>query len=204
MGLWRNLFGPGQNEVWGDLARQIGADFTEAGWFKRGRVDLHAKNHTITLDTFDVGGGETSSTYTRMRAPFRNGSGLTMNIFRDNTFARLGKLVGMQDIVIGDAFFDNAFVIQGQPEARIKAFLQDAKLRELIRAQPRIAFQVAKGKELFSQKYPDGIDDLQFLCAGVVKDAQRLKLLFEMFARAIDRLTEIDLGCRFDVQVTPK
>jgi hypothetical protein len=110
----------------------------------------------------------------------------------------------MQDIVIGDAFFDDAFVIQGQPEARIKAFLQDARLRELIQAQPRIAFQTAKGKQLFAHKYPDGIDDLQFLCVGVVKDAQRLKLLFEMFATAIDRLTEIDPGCRFAVQMTPK
>ena len=204
MGLWRNLFGPGQNEVWGDVAKQIGADFTEAGWMKRGRIDLKAKDHTITLDTYTDGGGENSSTYTRMRAPFRNGSGLKMNIYRDNAFARLGKLVGMQDIIIGDAFFDDAFVIQGEPEAKIKAFLQDAKLRELIQAQPRIAFQIAPGKRMFSQNYPDGIDDLQFLCDGVVKDAQRLKQLFELFATAIDRLAEIDPGCRFDVNMTPK
>lgn len=204
MGLWRDIFGPGQDEVWGGLAKQVGADYTPGGWAKMGRMDLHNGDVVITLDTYTVSTGKSSATYTRMRSPFQNTAGMAMNIYRKSIFTGLGKLMGMQDIPVADPMFDDHFVVQGNPEPRIVAFLRDAKVRHLIEAQPGIAFKIKKDDGWFSKQYPEGIDELYFVCAGVMKDELRLKNLFELFVTAIDILSAPDFGCVFDVKLTPK
>ena len=204
MGLWRNLFGPGQNEVWSGIAKEIDADYTPSGWARKGRIDLHRDNFIITLDTYTMSSAESSATYTRMRSPFKNPNKLVMNIYRENIFSWVGKLLGMSDIAIGDAFFDKEFIVQGSPEPKIKTFLQDAKLKLLIKAQPSVWFKIRKDNGWFSKQYPDGIDELYFQCSGVVKDEARLKQLFELFTFSVDKLSEIDPGCRFGINIVPK
>ena len=49
-----------------------------------------------------------------MRAPYINPEGFRFTIYRKGFFSGLGKLLGMQDIEIGDPEFDEAFIIQGQ------------------------------------------------------------------------------------------
>ena len=115
--------------------------------------------------------------------------------------------MGMQDITVGDALFDDHFVVQGTPEPAIVAFLQDAKIRGVIEAQPSFAsvlFKIKKDDGWFSKQYPDGIDELYFLCAGLVKDEKQLKQLFELFVASVDALSEGDYGCDFKVHQTPK
>jgi hypothetical protein len=204
MGLWRNIFGPGQDEVWGGIAREIQADYTPAGWMQRGRIDLQHDGVVMTLDTFTISTGKSSTTYTRMRSPFRNGSHLAMNIYRESIFSGMGRWMGMQDVTIGDAFFDQQFVIQGKPEATIKAFLQDPKLKGLIQSQPDICLKIKPDDGWFSRHYPDGVDELYFQCLGVMKDEARLKHMFELFSVAADKLSELDPGVRFGVNIKPK
>ena len=73
-----------------------------------------------------------------MRAPYVNPEGFRFTIYRKGILSELGKLFGMQDIEIGDPEFDEAFIIKGTDEARVQNLFADAKLRELIRAQPTI------------------------------------------------------------------
>ncbi|HEY2346120.1 MAG TPA: hypothetical protein VGH80_09585 [Xanthomonadaceae bacterium] len=205
MGLWRDIFGPGQDEAWGALAKQIGADYTPGGWAKAGRIDLRKDGYIITLDVYTVSTGKSSTSYTRMRSPFRNTRGMAMNIYRKSILTGLGKLMGMQDITVGDALFDDHFVVQGSPEPAIVAFLQDAKIRGLIESQPAYAsvlFKIKKDDGWFARHYPDGIDELYFLRAGLIKDEQQLKQMFELFTASVDRLSQA--GCAFDVHQTPK
>jgi hypothetical protein len=204
MGLWRNIFGPGQNEVWSGIAKRINAKYTPADWMHQGRIDLQGENFIITLDTYTVNTGKSSATYTRMRSPFKNTKNMAMHIYRENMFNWLGKLMGMSDIVVGDEFFDKEFVIQGSPESKIVAFLNDTKLKQLIKAQPYVSFKISKDEGWFRKQYPDGIDELYFQCGGIVKDEARLKQLFELFVASIDKLSEIDSGCEFGVHITPQ
>lgn len=204
MGLWRNIFGPGQNEVWGGIAKEINAAYTPGDWMHMGRIDLHRENCIITLDTYTVSTGKSTATYTRMRSPFKNTNNMQMQIYRENMFNWLGKLMGLSDIVVGDEFFDKEFIIQGKPESKIVAFLSDTKLKQLIKAQPYISFRILKDTSWFRKHYPEGVDELYFQCGGVMKDENNLKQLFELFVVAIDKLSEIDSGCRFDIHITPK
>ncbi len=204
MGLWRDIFGPDQDEVWGGIARQINATYTPSDWLKKGRIDLRGPNYIITLDTYSEMQGKYRHTYTRMRSPFRNTKHVGMNIYRETGFSWLGKLIGMSDIVIGDPLFDNEFIVQGRPESMVVAFLDDRKLRRMIKAQPDIAFKIRNDDGWFATQYPQGIDELHFLCRGYVKDEARLKRLFELFVASIDQLSAIGSGCQFGVNITPK
>ena len=51
--------------------------------------------------------------HTRMRAPFPNPSGFRFSIHRASIFSTVGALLGMQDIQVGHAEFDEDFVIKG-------------------------------------------------------------------------------------------
>ncbi len=191
MGLLRELFGPSKDEIWSQLSREIGAEYVEGGFFKTGQVVLSHRQWKITLDTHTVHSGESSITYTRMRAPYVNKDGFRFNIYRKNIFSGIGKLFGMQDIEVGDDFFDEQFIIQGEPEQLVRSLLLNGMIRQLIQSQPNIHFQVKDDEGLFQQSFPEGVDELYFEVLGVIKDKERLKSLFDLFALVLDELCRL-------------
>jgi hypothetical protein len=103
-------FGPSKEEVWRQLSEEIGADFVQGGLWKGSKVQVHVRPWTITLDTYTASSGDSSTTYTRKRAPYVNPEGFRFTIYRKGFFSDLGKLLGMQDIEVGDPEFDEAFI----------------------------------------------------------------------------------------------
>jgi hypothetical protein len=61
----------------------------------------------------------------------------------------------------------------------------------LIAKQKEIQFSVKDDEGWFGSKFPDGVDELYFSVVGVIKDTDRLKLLFDLFAETLDRLTRM-------------
>ncbi|HHH76244.1 MAG TPA: DUF3137 domain-containing protein, partial [Phycisphaerae bacterium] len=189
MGFLRSIFGPSKDEIWGQIAKDIGGKYTDGGFFGQDVLRYRAGEWEITLDTYEdtyVNGSDDTfaddnTTYTRMRAPFMNKDKLYFKIYRKGIFSAVGKIFGMQDIEIGDKYFDDNFIIQGNNEEKIKLLLADPKLKELIQAQPNICFQIREDEGWFSTSFPDGVDELHFECYWVLKDEKLLKSLFEMF-----------------------
>jgi hypothetical protein len=194
MSFWKKLFGPSLDEVWGQLCREIGAEFVDAGFWHGGRkVQAHVKDWTMTLDTFTVSTGKSSTTYTRIRTPFVDEGGFRFTVSRSGFFSELGKRwFGMQDIEVGHAEFDRHFIIQGTDEARVRALFANARIRELIQAQPQISFGIKDTEGWFGAKFPDGVDELYFVVVGVIKDVARLKTLFDLFAETLKQLAQMD------------
>lgn len=191
MGLLRQVFGPSKEEIWSQLSQELGADYQEGSFFKEGKVVLSHREWEITLDTYTVHTGKSTIIYTRMRAPYVNRDGAWFNIYRKSVFSWVGKLFGVKDIEIGDSFFDEEFIIQGEPEALVSRLLSNVEVRQLIQAQPGIHFQVKDDDGWFKSKFPEGVDELYFEVVGVIKDRERLKSLFDLFALVLDEL------CRF-------
>ena len=96
---WRcRLFGVDYNDVWGALAREIGARHDAGGWWKYGKVVADVGAWQMTLDNHVVSNGKSAITYTRLRAPFVSRGGLRFLVYRRGVFSDLGKMLGMQDI----------------------------------------------------------------------------------------------------------
>jgi len=184
-------FGPSKDEVWRQLSQEIGAEFVEGAFWKGNMVRVHLKPWTITLDTYTVNTQHSSVTYTRMRAPYINPEGFRFTIYRKGVFSDLGKLLGMQDIEVGDPEFDEAFIIKGNDESKVLSLFANSKIRQMIQDQPKIRLGVKDSEGWFGPKFPADVDELHFQVVGVIKDAARLKALFDLFAAVLDQLCRI-------------
>jgi hypothetical protein len=83
MSFLRKVFGLSKAEIWQQLCNEIGAEFIQGGIWKGNKVVARVKEWTITLDTYSqttsTGQTTTSTTYTRLRAPYVNQDGFRMN-----------------------------------------------------------------------------------------------------------------------------
>src|SRR3954453_20346655 len=194
-------FGPSKDEVWRRLSEEIGAEFVQGGLWKRSKVQAHVDPWTVTLDTYTASSDDSSTTYTRLRAPYVNPDGFRFTIYRKGFFSDLGKLLGMQDIEVGDPDFDEAFIIKGNDESRGRALFSEPKIRQMIQAQPKIRLEVKDSEGWFGPKFPEDVDELHFQVVGVVKDVNRLRSLFDLFAAVLDQLCRIGSAYKQDAEV---
>ncbi len=184
-------FGPSKNEVWRRLSQEIGAEFVSGGFWKGDKVQMHVKDWTITLDTYTESHGESSFTYTRMRAPYINREGFQFTIYRKGIFSGLGKLLGMQDIEVGDPDFDEEFIIKGNDEFKVRDLCANPQIRQMIKAQPEIHLELRGNAYWFGHRLPDSADVLHSQVVGAIKDIERLKSLFDLFAAVLEQLCRI-------------
>jgi hypothetical protein len=193
---WRQkLFGVSKKDAWDALAHEIGAHVEAGGWWRADKVMLNVAGiWQITLDTYTVSTGKTHQTYTRLRAPYVNRDGFRFRIWRKSIFSNLGKMLGMQDLEIGDSLFDEDFIVQSNDPARVKLMLQNEQIRSYIAAQPRIRFTVQDDEGWFGAQFPEGVDELRFSALGVIKDLDRLRQLFELFIKTLQELHRIGLA----------
>ena len=200
----KSIFGSSKDEIWTQIATDIGGEFIEGGFWGTDVLIYKHGEWQILLDTYVVSTGTSSHTVTRMRAPFVNKDDLYFKISREGFFSSIGKFFGMQDIEIGDPFFDKQFVIKGNNQEKIKLLLANSRIKELCQSQPRIHLSIKDDEGWFGTDFPEGIDELYFECVGVIKETERLKALFGLFCLVLQRLVQIDSAYEDDPQVTLK
>lgn len=198
MGILRKLFGPSRDEIWSQIAYDLGAEYRDGGFWERNYISYLHGEWEIVLDTYTQSTGKSSVTYTRMRAPFVNRDGLYFKIYRAGFFSNMGKYFGMQDIEVGDEYFDKDFVIKGNDQFQIARLLAGDDIKALIERHPRIHFEIRDDEGIFTKNYPEGVDELYFQCVGVLKDENRIKDLFDLFAYTLERLVDIDSAYAHD------
>ena len=187
----RQIFGPSKEEAWRALCHQIGAEFVDGGLWNGDKVVARVNQWTITLDTYTVSHGKSSTTYTRIRAPYVNKDGFRFKIYRSNFFAKIGKMFGMEDIKVGDTLFDEEFIIKGNDRYKVQALFANDRIRGLIRAQQSIHLQVKSTKDFYGAM-SHSVDELYFQVVGVIKNVRRLRSLFELFAEILNTVCHLD------------
>jgi hypothetical protein len=204
MRLMHRLFGPSKKEIWKQLSERVQGKFVAGGFAKGDKVIVEHGGWALTLDTFAVSTGKVVIVFTRMRAPFVNPSGFRFQVYRKSVFSGLAKFFGMQDVEIGDPPFDADFIIKSADEARIRQLLSNPRIREIIQKQKDVHFAVKDDEGWFGTKFPDGVDELYFVVAGVIKDIDRLELLYELFTETLDELCRMGAAVDTPPNVTVK
>lgn len=188
MNTFRKWFGPSREEIWRQLSSELGGNYIEGGLWKGDKVQIAHGEWSITLDIMVVSSGKSSTSYTRLRAPYINPDKFRFTIYRRGLFSDLGKFFGGQDVEVGHEDFDRDFIIKGSDERKLKDLFASARLRELIAAQPQIRLTVKDNEGFFGPTFPENTDELCFYTLGIIKDVNRLRLLFDMFAETLDQL----------------
>lgn len=202
MGVLREIFGPSKKEIWSQIAVDIDGEFLDRGFWKTDVVVYQHREWQLVLDSFFRSTGKSQIPYTRMRAPFINKDRLYLKMYRETFFSSIGKAFGMQDITIGDEYFDRKFVIQGNKEEKIKHLLYEPKLKQLFDIQPKVYVEIKNDDGLFGTSFPAGVDQLYFECLGIIKDLKNLYHLFELFSLLLERLVKIDSAYEDDPNVS--
>jgi hypothetical protein len=183
------MFSSSTDRIWRRLCAEIDADYIQGGsWWKGDKVEAVHGEWTVTLDTLAA---SRTLYYTRLRAPYVNPDRFRFTIYRRGRFSDIAKWFGMQDVEVGHPEFDRDFVIKGNDKEKLRALFDNAKLRELITAQPQVYFTVQDDEGMFGVDFPPDTDELCFYVLGIVKDVERLKLFFGLFAETLDQLCRI-------------
>jgi hypothetical protein len=184
-------FKASRQEIWQRLSAAIGANYVPGTFWKGDKVQATHGEWTIQLDTFMVMMGNAPVSFTRLRAPFVNPDQFRFTISRRDVFQDIAKWFGMQDVEVGHADFDRDFIIKGTDEAKLRALFDAQRIRELISAQPRVHLTVKDDEGWFGPEFPPDADELSFVVPGIIKDEERLKQLFELFAETLEQLCRI-------------
>lgn len=201
MGMLRKLFGPSREEIWGQLAQEVGGHLVHGRLGKGTKVIAKVGEWTVTLDLFVVPAGNTVIPITRLRAPFVNPDGFRFSISRKGLFSGIGKFFGMQDVEVGFPEFDEAFIIKGNNESQLRMLFSDSALRQALNAQKEVQFEVCDDEGWFGPDFPQGVDELRFYVGDEIRDLERLKGLFDLFAITLHRLCAIGSAYEQDPNV---
>jgi hypothetical protein len=204
MSLRQRLFGPSKKEIWKQLSERVHGKFVAGGFAKGDKVIVEHGGWALTLDTYAVSTGKVVIVFTRMRAPFVNPSGFRFEVYRKSVFSGIAKFFGMQDVEIGDPPFDHDFIVKSADESRIRQLLSNTRIREIITKQKDVNFAVKDDEGWFGTKFPDGVDELYFVVTGVIKDIDRLELLYELFTETLDELVRMGAAADTPPNVTVK
>lgn len=184
--MFEEFFGPNRNELWRQLAAQIGATYELHPVWHTSWVRLQHRQWTIVLDVHYQG----KVNFTRMRARILNRDGFWFTIYPRGVVSTARKWLGMQDVVVGHERFDVDFIIQGNNEASLKALFDNAELRFLMESLPNVHFSIADHDHSF-WGLPEGIDELCLTTKDEMRDLVRLKLLFALFQETLDELRRL-------------
>jgi hypothetical protein len=179
-----------QAQGWRDVAAALGGRYVEGGVLRFDGVEVARQGWTVTLDTQFLPTSKTTDT--RVRAAYVSLDGLRFRVCRRHVLSGIGALLGLQDVEVGDAGFDHAFVIKASDEAKVRALLSDAKVRARIAADPGLVLAVQDVEASGSRGYvPAGAVELSCTLAGNVWDLDRLEGSLDLVAATLARLREI-------------
>jgi hypothetical protein len=195
MAILERFFGPTREEIWEQLAEEIGGNFYDGGfWLGDSKVRAHVGDWVVTLDTYKNNAG---TVFTRLRAPFVNKDGFVFSLFREGSFEDHHS-VDEQDLEVGQADFDQAFVIKSNSVEEVKKLFADEEIRTLLRKQREVFFSASKESGWYSKDFPEGIGELLFLARGKIKNLARLKELYALFGETLDQLCKIGAATHDD------
>ena len=178
-------------KIWEQLAEELGGRFVKGKGLKKDKVMARHREWVISLDHFVRSSGNTHIPMTRIRAPYVNRDDFIFRIYRKGLFPGIGKLFGVQDIVIGYPEFDDPFIIQGNDEKKLRMLFDHQDIRDLISFQPRIKMLIQEDGGWFKEKFPEGVNELYFEAVGIISNLAQLHDLFELFAITLDHLCDI-------------
>lgn len=145
-------------EGWGSLGQRTGLTLTPNtapnlfSGFSVPQLSGSFEGRVVKLWTYTVRHGKSSTRYTAMQMELKNPANYTLSIRRQHGLDGIGKALGMQDVQVGDAAFDNEFVIKSKPEGVAQAlFGGGSMVREAVRRIPRGGIEIVGPALVYKQ-----------------------------------------------------
>lgn len=179
-----------EEAIWAELWEAIGGVYLNRKGWRQDKLLVEHGPWIITLDFHTHGGYRSNATYTRFRVAFENPDSFRFKIMPQKFLENVGKLLGLQDVELGDADFDDAFLIKASDETRVREVLDDAVLRKFLVEEPEAFLGLVEVHGKRAEDFAEGVDEVVMEIPGKVVDIDRLKRLYMTFARTLSGLCE--------------
>lgn len=191
MDYFENAFGASRGEVWDRIAVGLEEATTDGQAWQGQRVLARVGQWTVTLDADSASDRESFVASTRLRAPYINRDGFRFHISPESLIGRFGKLLGLQDVQVGDEAFDRAFLVRATDDDTARRFLSNPELRAAMLDLGRISLCVKDDEGWFGTDFPEGVDELYLEAPRLVTTRDELRRHFDVFALCLHQLCHI-------------
>ena len=151
--------------AWEELARLVDGTFVPAGgpWSQPTppMVECTVRGLDVVVDSYVASIGRASLVYTRARLQVPTLADRTVKISREGVLASVGKLFGTQDVQVGEARYDDGFLIRASDPEWLQQHLDEA-FRERHLQRPNVLIVLEDGQ-------------LSAVRLGIEHDPQRLR-----------------------------
>ncbi|MBL8149732.1 MAG: hypothetical protein JNN15_07375 [Blastocatellia bacterium] len=221
MNFLKKLIGSTVEEVWKAVAQSRGGTYFPPAVLKSQlypRMSVQMGAWPVVVDVAHID----KMTLTRFRSAFFNESGFAFNLYPKSPFSNLGIALGMQDIEVGhpdfgphelmfgtDSYldleearrkrseFDEQYIIQGPNPEQVIRFFRNYRIRDRLHPVQFLRFE-ARASEILGDRLPPGVSKVHYLEIGILKDPERLGVLFELMLESLETLVEMGVTTRDD------
>lgn len=184
--------------VWKEFSNKLDGQYIDIHRWTPAIIKFQHKDHELTFDIPSVGGGyEAYTTVTRLRLPFQRLKELKMKLYKETVKSSIGKVFGLQDIIVGDKQLDKEFIIQSNNKKLIKEVLASEPLVEKLILFPKgLVVEIKYEPDRFDdamhahveQNWPEGVEVLQLTLGGFVKNPEVLENMYHVACRLLNVL----------------
>lgn len=181
-----------EDSMWEQLSDEIGGEFLDREGWRCDKIVAREGQWTITIDLHSHPGYRSEAIYTRIRGPYVNREKFRFKIFRQGVIEGITRLLGMQDVEVGDGEFDDAFILQATDEGKLKRVLADESLRRRMVEDQMIQIELRGCEDdWFKDDFPEGCDELILEVPGEVGTIDRLERLYRIFTGILHGLVQL-------------
>jgi hypothetical protein len=135
---------------------------------------------TLDIDIDPERADESGKALTSFSAKLPPGTAFRFRIVPQRFKQTIGKLFGMQDVIIGDPEFDRQFLIQSNDEEKVKEILSNETVSGTLLGQPVAEFDLREDK-IGAFKEVVLVLDIE----GAITEPDTLKTIYQAFATVL-------------------
>jgi hypothetical protein len=185
-------------EAWQNVARTVDAhlDFvdqsTAAGRYEEVCLHQRYRHWDLNFKCTLLRKEGKEKTATVFRSPIIKGSGLRFNLYEEKMRDRLLKIVGLQDILIGDQELDRRYIIQANDEKQIQDLMSIESVRKAFESPFIEHLRIIDDEDMSEQPLPPHMDLLYGKTEHRIAREEVLLAHYTLFTSTLDALLTLD------------
>jgi len=170
-----------EDEVWKIIAEQLNSKENNQDYTAQFSTQYHSVD--LDIDIHPEGGDENGKQMTSFSAPLSDKTSFRFRIANQGLKHTIGKLFGMQDVIIGHPEFDKKFLIQTNDAAKVKKAFSDEQVTAALLEQPIVVFEIREHRIGANKQILLGLD-----LEGGITEPDKLKNIFQPFKIVLNQL----------------
>lgn len=162
------------SKVWETFTRQEGGTLLHLP-NNHCKIEFTLPEGVLTLRSYQTLWSFSRVPRTEMSIELPSKTDFRFHIRHQGLFSGFFEWMGVEDLIVGNEYFDDNFVIQGYPDHQVIDFFEDKEISSLIPKSYELKFSY------------DG-NHLRFKCHGIIKEIGKLDKLHLVFLVCIKKM----------------